>query len=30
MKEELAKALDLQPNTLVVVAAGEYATKSVA
>ena len=29
MKEELAKALDLQPNTLVVVAAGEYATKSV-
>ena len=29
MKEELSKALDLQPNTLVVVAAGEYATKSV-
>ena len=29
MKEELAKALNLQPNTLVVVAAGEYATKSV-
>ena len=29
MKEELAKALDLQPNTLVVVAAGAYATKSV-
>ena len=29
MKEELAKALDLQPNTLVVVSAGEYATKSV-
>ena len=29
MKDELAKALDLQPNTLVVVAAGEYATKSV-
>ena len=29
MKEELAKVLDLQPNTLVVVAAGAYATKSV-
>ena len=29
MKEDLTKALDLQPNTLVVVAAGEYATKSV-
>ncbi|MCI5831340.1 MAG: aspartate--tRNA ligase [Clostridiales bacterium] len=29
MKEELSKALDLQPNALVVVAAGEYATKSV-
>ena len=29
MKDELSKALDLQPNTLVVVAAGEYATKSV-
>ena len=29
MKEELSKALDLQPNTLVVVSAGEYATKSV-
>ena len=29
MKEELSKALDLQPNTLVVVAAGAYATKSV-
>ena len=29
VKEELAKVLDLKPNTLVVVAAGESATKSV-
>ena len=29
VKEELAKVLDLKPNTLVVVAAGEAATKSV-
>ena len=29
MKDELAKVLDLKPNTLVVAAAGEYATKSV-
>jgi len=29
MKDELAKVLDLSPNTLVVVAAGELATKSV-
>jgi len=29
MKDELAKQLDLSPNTLVVVAAGELATKSV-
>ena len=28
-KDELAKVLDLKPNTLVVVAAGQYATKSV-
>ena len=28
VKAELAKVLDLKPNTLVVVAAGEYATKS--
>ena len=29
IKEELAKVLNLKPNTLVVVAAGQYATKSV-
>ena len=29
VKDELAKVLTLKPNTLVVVAAGEYATKSV-
>ena len=29
VKEELSKVLDLKPNTLVVVAAGESATKSV-
>ena len=29
IKDELAKVLDLKPNTLVVVAAGQYATKSV-
>ena len=29
VKDELGKVLDLKPNTLVVVAAGEYATKSV-
>ena len=29
VKDELAKVLALKPNTLVVVAAGEYATKSV-
>ena len=28
-KDELAKVLELKPNTLVVVAAGQYATKSV-
>ena len=28
-KDELGKVLDLKPNTLVVVAAGQYATKSV-
>ena len=30
IKDELAKVLDLKPNTLVVVAAGQYANKSVA
>ena len=29
VKDELGKVLNLKPNTLVVVAAGEYATKSV-
>ena len=29
VQEELAKVLELKPNTLVVVAAGQYATKSV-
>ena len=29
IKDELAKVLDLKPNTMVVVAAGQYATKSV-